>query len=205
MPGVNVFWAMARSHDLASGSHAAPSVRRPKRSSPLMPSIPEPAALEAPAGKDPLSEVLRTVKLTGATFFLVDATSPWGVDVPHEQVFRPILLPRAQHVVSYHIVLQGTGYASVPVISPKRFAAGDILVFPHGDPYIMAGRSGDAVPISKEGTLQFFRDLAAGRLPFVIKEGGGGPERAQFVCGFLGCDARPFNPLLENLPRLLHV
>ena len=35
------------------------------------------------AGKDPLSEVLRTVKLTGALFFLIDATSPWGVEVPH--------------------------------------------------------------------------------------------------------------------------
>jgi AraC-like DNA-binding protein len=25
------------------------------------------------------------------------------------------------------------------------------------------------------------------------------------VCGFLGCDSRPFNPLLESLPRILHV
>ena len=26
-----------------------------------------------------------------------------------------------------------------------------------------------------------------------------------FVCGFLGCDARPFNPLLAALPPVLHV
>lgn len=26
-----------------------------------------------------------------------------------------------------------------------------------------------------------------------------------FVCGFLGCDLRPFNPLLAALPRRLHV
>jgi AraC-like DNA-binding protein len=159
----------------------------------------------SPAGKDPLSEVLRTVKLTGATFFLVDATSPWGIDVPHARVFGPIILPGAQHVVSYHIVLQGTGYASLPGVSPTRFDAGDILVFPHGDPYLMADRLSDAPEFAGEATLQFFRDLAAGRLPFVIKEGGGGPGRAHFVCGFLGCDARPFNPLLETLPRLLHV
>jgi AraC-like DNA-binding protein len=25
------------------------------------------------------------------------------------------------------------------------------------------------------------------------------------MCGFLGCDARPFNPLLQTLPRMLHV
>src|SRR5688572_27891708 len=47
--------------------------------------------------------------------------------------------------------------------------------------------------------------MAAGRLPFVIEEGGGGAERAQFVCGYLGCDIRPFNPLLSTLPRLLQV
>jgi AraC-like DNA-binding protein len=34
---------------------------------------------------------------------------------------------------------------------------------------------------------------------------GGGTERATVVCGFLGCDARPFNPLLAALPRMLHM
>ena len=38
---------------------------------------------------DPLSDVLRTVKLTGALFFLVDASSPWGVEVPHADTLRP--------------------------------------------------------------------------------------------------------------------
>jgi len=155
-------------------------------------------------GKDPLSEVLRTVKLTGALFFLVDATSPWGVEVPHASSFGPLILPRAQHVVSYHIVLQGTGYAQLPGTPPARFAEGDIIVFPHGDPYAMVGQLGGPLEFTAETSLHFFREMAAGRLPFVVKEGGGG-GRARFVCGFLGCDARPFNPLLENLPRLLHV
>ena len=30
-------------------------------------------------------------------------------------------------------------------------------------------------------------------------------EAAHFVCGFLGCDVRPYNPLLAALPRLIHV
>jgi AraC-like DNA-binding protein len=34
---------------------------------------------------------------------------------------------------------------------------------------------------------------------------GGGRERATLVCGFLGLDARPFNPLLAALPRVLQV
>jgi transcriptional regulator, AraC family len=27
----------------------------------------------------------------------------------------------------------------------------------------------------------------------------------ELMCGFLGCDAKPFNPLLAALPRLLHL
>ncbi len=34
---------------------------------------------------------------------------------------------------------------------------------------------------------------------------GGGRDRTTIVCGFLGLDARPFNPLLAALPRVLHV
>jgi len=45
--------------------------------------------------------------------------------------------------------------------------------------------------------------MMSGRLPFVVTEGGGGDPPAKFVCGFLGCDARPFIPLLAQLPRLL--
>jgi AraC-like DNA-binding protein len=164
-----------------------------------------PLGAGAAAGKDPLSEVLRTVKLTGALFFLIDATSPWGVEVPHAREFAPIILPGAQHVISYHIALEGAGYASIPGTAPVRFEAGDIVVFPHADPYSMLSRPGQAPEMTIDTALDFFRAMAAGKLPFVIEEGGGGPERAQFVCGFLGCDVRPFNPLLGMLPRLLHM
>ncbi|TXL82158.1 AraC family transcriptional regulator [Vineibacter terrae] len=185
---------MARPHDQVSGSLAVPSGRR----------------LSAPvdagsAGKDVLSEVVRTVKLTGALFFLVEATSPWGIEVPHATTFGPIILPRAQHIVSYHIALAGSGYASLPGLEPVRFGAGDILVFPHADPYTMVSRPGGPLEFTAEASLAFLRAMAAGRLPFVVEEGGGGPEHARFVCGFLGCDARPFNPLLAALPRLLHL
>jgi AraC-like DNA-binding protein len=156
-------------------------------------------------GADPLSDVLRTVRLAGALFFLVDASSPWGVEVPHASAYTAILLPRAQHVVSYHIILEGSGWASIPGVASTWFEAGDVLVFPHADPYSLLSAPGQPPEFEIEATLQFFRDMAAGRLPFVIQEGGGGPERTRFVCGYLGCDVRPFNPVLSTLPRLLRV
>jgi AraC-like DNA-binding protein len=43
------------------------------------------------------------------------------------------------------------------------------------------------------------------QLPTVIRQHGGSQRRAEVICGFLGCDARPFNPLLAALPRTIHV
>ena len=38
-------------------------------------------------------------------------------------------------------------------------------------------------------------------LPFVMGIGEGDANAGvRFVCGYLGCDARPFNPLLDALP-----
>jgi AraC-like DNA-binding protein len=47
--------------------------------------------------------------------------------------------------------------------------------------------------------------MAAGKLPPTVIEGGNGPGKSQFICGFLGCDLRPLNPVLAALPRLLRV
>lgn len=40
-------------------------------------------------------------------------------------------------------------------------------------------------------------------MPFSIKLGGDGPVSARLVCGFLACDAQPYNPLLDNLPPVI--
>ena len=44
-----------------------------------------------------------------------------------------------------------------------------------------------------------------GRLPLTIRMGVDAQPCTQVVCGFLGCDARPFNPLLMHLPRAIHL
>lgn len=59
--------------------------------------------------------------------------------------------------------------------------------------------------VPADAVLTFFRQMATGSAPPVVTEGGGGPERADLVCGFLGCDVRPFNPVLQTLPRMVHL
>lgn len=52
----------------------------------------------------------------------------------------------------------------------------------------------------------YFEVNAAKReAPFTLVEIGGAGNPAKFVCGYLGCDARPFNPLLSALPSMLIV
>ncbi len=152
---------------------------------------------------DPLSDVLRTVRLTAATFFLIDASQPYCVDIPHTDHYRDILLPGSRHMMSYHVITEGAGVASVPGGEPVAYREGDIVVFPQGDGYRM-GTAHDTPPeFDYDGTMAFFRELASGQLPFVIPEGGGGAPPTRVICGFLGCDAGPFNPLLLHLPRML--
>ena len=157
------------------------------------------------SGTDPLADVLRMVKLTGAVFHLVDASFPWGVEIPPARAYASILLPRAQHIVSYHIVLKGSGWVILPGIASARFEAGDILVLAQGERYALLSSPEQAPEYDAEATVAFFREWAAGKLPFVTREGGGGAGGAEYVCGFLGCDARPFNPMLSALPPLVRV
>jgi AraC-like DNA-binding protein len=156
-------------------------------------------------GPDPLSDVLRGVRLTAAVFFRVKAASPWVIEVPDGGRLARSLVPQAQHVISYHVVTEGACWGGLAGEDPVCLAAGDVLVLPHGDRYVMS------MPMSKHGgpgqdeVVSFLRAMSVGQLPFTVVEDGGGSERLQLVCGFLGCDVRPFNPLLATLPRLLHV
>jgi AraC-like DNA-binding protein len=154
---------------------------------------------------DPLSDALRAVRLTGACFFLVDASAPWWAEVPSAGTIAPAILPGAQHLVSYHVITTGRCWAGLSESDGIWLEAGDVLVIPHGDPYALGTTPGPVGAQPPEVAVQFFRALAARQLPPVIVEGGGGTDRVTAVCGFLGCDVLPFNPVLGMLPRLLRV
>lgn len=160
----------------------------------------------APAsGADVLSDVLRSVRLTGSMLFLVDATTPWHSWAPPTEAFRRVVLPASQHMVSYHIVTRGCCWGGLRDQAPERFEAGDMLVVPHGDAYFLAEPLEAQAGYGPEEAVTFFRSMAAGALPSLVAEGGGGAQRTQFICGFLGCDLRPFNPVLMALPRMMHL
>jgi AraC-like DNA-binding protein len=154
---------------------------------------------------DTLSDVLEAVRLTGAIFFLVEARFPWVAESPASQHLAPVILPHAQHIVSYHVVRQGGCWCESPGQAPLRLETDDVLVVPHGHAYQLASARGLQTGWTRDDALAWFRAMAKGRLPFVVREGGAEAERLRLVCGFLGCDALPFNPVLSTLPPLLRV
>ena len=151
-------------------------------------------------GADALSDVLRTVRLTGATFFNVVARAPWVVEQPPRQMILPKILPDADHLIAYHVVTEGRCFANVVGAAPIAIGAGEVIVFTKGDPHVMSSSPGMRADPGTPGPLDATID---GQLPFFINHGGDGPPSARLVCGFLACDAQPFNPLLDNLPPVI--
>jgi AraC-like DNA-binding protein len=155
----------------------------------------------ATPASDPLSDVLRGVRLTGAVFFAVDASSPWVAEAPRASVVAPYILPGVEHVIEYHVVTAGACWGGLIDQPAIRLNTGDVIVFPQGDAHVMSSAPGMRGEPDVEGT----RAASQRRLPVALSIGGSGRDRAELICGFLGCDARPFNPLLSALPRVIHV
>lgn len=153
-------------------------------------------------GTDPLSDVLETVRLEGALFFLWEPSAPYASQVPEGSAFGDRILPGAERIISYHIVTEGPCWAAVSGEEPVRLETGEILVVPHGDAYVISSAPVPAASEHDDSEVEFFRRMAAGELPPVVRGGGGGEEN-RLICGFLGCDVRPFNPVLSALPRMI--
>jgi AraC-like DNA-binding protein len=150
---------------------------------------------------DALSDVLRAVRLTGAIFFDISASEPWVAETPPGRSIVGAIFPGAEHLICYHIITRGSCWASVDGEEPIRLSAGDIILFPHGDTHVLSSTLGLRSPPN----LALYRPPTEGQLPFSISMGDAHPDPTHFVCGFLGCDTRPFNPLLTALPRVIKV
>jgi len=148
---------------------------------------------------DPLTDVLSSVRLSGAVFFAVEGTPPWVAEAPTASTIAAGVMPEADHVIEFHAVTRGHCLAGIVGEEPVRLESGDVICFPHGDAHVMSSARGLRAPPSD---LSLYQRRAGCRLPFAVKLGEG-PAEAHLVCGFLGCDARPFNPLLASLPRVL--
>jgi AraC-like DNA-binding protein len=147
---------------------------------------------------DILSDVLRVVRLSGAVFFSAEFSSPWAIESPNSQLLASVVLPRAECIVLFHILTEGECFVSYKTHPPVKMQAGDVIIFPHGEPHTMCSHLG-AKPTPLDAV---FSQSSLDATPQVVFGGGG--RKARFICGYLNCDQR-FNPLVGALPTMLVV
>jgi AraC-like DNA-binding protein len=147
---------------------------------------------------DVLSDVLRVVRLSGAVFFTAEFSSPWAIESPLPDKLAAAVMPQAECVVLFHILVEGDCEVDCPAHPMTVMQSGDVVVFPRGDQHTMrspgAGAPSPLTSIFSPGRRDDTPQLSY----------GGGGRTSRFVCGYLNCDQR-FSPLVDALPTMLLV
>jgi AraC-like DNA-binding protein len=160
---------------------------------------------------DPLSDVLRSVRLRGSVFYYVSLREDWAAETPGSADVARAVMPGADHVIAYHMVVKGQGWVATEGEPPVRLSQGDIVMFPRGDGHVLSHAPGArALPDDSDWQFTTRHDAKPITVSWhrgVLRPDPEVPVRdatTVLVCGFIACDLKPFNPLINAMPRLLH-
>ena len=154
---------------------------------------------------DALSDVLGVIRLTGAVFLQMELRAQWSYLTAPARAIADVLMPdAADHVIPYHLLLEGTCFARLPDGEFVELGAGDLVMFPAGDRHVLATASDvsrQIAPTEITGeSLSFLK-----RNEIVPFRAGDSGHATRIVCGYLACDKRLAEPIIGKLPRLLKV
>lgn len=148
---------------------------------------------------DALSEAFRALRVTSALFFNGEFTAPWRFATAAQDTLIPLLSPESEHLVLFHLVTEGQATARLPAQDDVPLAAGDIVVFPHGDAHeLWNGQATELFPGSR-----LLPRLSKGELA-CEKWGGDGPL-TRICCGYLGCERDAERLFLNGLPSVFKI
>lgn len=135
---------------------------------------------------DGLTQALLRLTVTSTVYCLSEMTTPWGFRVARRD--GP----------AFHLLTLGAAWLDVEGHEGVALQAGDLVILPRGD--------GHQVRDSRHGPILWLDDILARTPPVYgrLRHGGGG-ERAELVCGGFALDQLTARPLLEALPRLIHL
>ena len=133
---------------------------------------------------DPLSDVLRLVRLTGCVYFLHEFRAPWSMAIDQG--------PHAQ----FHLVVQGTCCVQHDG-QTFQVEAGEVVLFPHGAQHLLA--ASDDADEARPG-IEVVSAIQSGQRPF----DGEGPA-TRLLCGHFAYDSDLAGTLFNGLPDLVRV
>ena len=127
---------------------------------------------------DALSDVLRFVRLGGAVYLNADFTAPWCVVGEATPELCVTFLPRAERIVSYHLITEGSCCARLvdDPASTLCVNAGELLVVPQGEAHLM-GTSLEIAPAPADEMLSRYLKTSPGEVMELSYGGGGAHTR----------------------------
>jgi hypothetical protein len=142
--------------------------------------------------RDTLSELLRSVRIRGAVFYYVSCKSPWSAEAPPAGDIAEAVMPGCEHVMEYHMIAKGNGWAAVSGMPPVKLTSGDIVMFPQGDSHVLfSAPSVEPLRTSPEWVFSVRNDPKPMPIAYhhgVVEPGAVLPVQAAdmvAVCGFL--------------------
>jgi AraC-like DNA-binding protein len=147
---------------------------------------------------DPLSDVLRDLRLESTVFCVFELRAPWGLQKPvHEGA-------------PFHIVTEGRCWLQFGLESPIELKKGDLVVIPHGEGHeLLSAPDAPSEPIgavlARHGVHRPWTPGMRPSRPLEIRLGSTEGELARVVSGVFAFRDRRRNPVLETLPRLIRV
>lgn len=139
-------------------------------------------------GEDALNDVLRHLYVGGVVYCRSDLRPPWAFSMDR----KPI--------AGFHAVTRGRGLLQVEGYDRQvTVSAGDLVLLPHGNAHVMRDRlSTEATPLDQIVAENPLEDGIR------LKVGKRGPLTV-LLCGGFELEAGTANPLLANLPAVIHI
>ncbi len=132
---------------------------------------------------DLLSDILSGLRFQASSYFCSDFAGAWGIDSGGQQQGE------------FHILVRGQAWLMVPGSPSRLLSSGDVVLLPQGQAHrISASEEAETV-----AGAELVAELQQGHNRFAE-----GVDGATLLCGnFQYC--QPQHPLLDNLPRLIHL
>lgn len=145
---------------------------------------------------DPVSDVLRVVRVSGAVVLHDTYRTPWAVSIPSSSGLAALVhLERADRVVAFHFVERGSVEFTEPDVPPRRVGPGDLIVSFGGAPHLVQnGAHASPIPLA---------DLATRQHP--MSSTSEHDDDTTLLCGVFVLEHLNRTPLLKALPNVIHL
>jgi AraC-like DNA-binding protein len=144
---------------------------------------------------DVLSDVLRTIRLSGSLQFCFMPTGEW-----HTEGKRGLasLAEDPSVAIPFHILIEGACWVRMDG-REVALQAGDVVAFPFASRHELGvGAGGQPITPVDDLPAKPWREVPVLRY-------GDDAGAVRLLCGYLQCDAMRFRPLSSALPALMHV